>query len=132
LDAIAKIVWVHRVKFPTTVTIVGTEPSVARVLALIGCGERRQRGHMFSRQCNSSERYVIAAIVGEPGGQIRFRHEHAARIKVTDIQHDQFPAVVVLGNVVDGGGTGETVHHTKAYGIFIEHRSEHAAYGALF
>src|SRR5262249_55601754 len=41
-DAVAKIVWVHRIKFPTTVSVIGAEPFVARVLALIRCWERRQ------------------------------------------------------------------------------------------
>ena len=42
LDAIAEIVGVHRVKLPTIRPMIGDEPLVAGVFALIGCRERRQ------------------------------------------------------------------------------------------
>src|SRR5262249_32430987 len=53
------------------------------------------------------------------------------RIEVADIDRDQFPAVIVLGNVVDGSGAAKPVHHAKANRVMIEHRGKHAAHSAL-
>ena len=69
--------------------------------------------------------------MAKPRGQVLLRHEHAARVEVADVEHDQFAAVIVLGNVVDRCGAAEAVHQTEADGVVIEHRREHAAHGAL-
>ena len=74
---------------------------------------------------------MIAAVFGEPLWQVLFRHEHAAGIEVADVEHDQRAAIVVLGNVVDGGGAGKAVHDTEADRVLIKHRRKHAADGAL-
>src|SRR5262249_56789351 len=77
------------------------------------------------------QRYVIAIVFGEPVGQVLFRHEHAARVKVANVQDDQWAAVVVFGNVVDDGGAAKAVHHLEADREIVEHRFKQAAHGAL-
>ena len=65
LDAVAQIVRVHGVKLPTPGAVIAHEPSVARVLALVGGRERRQRTYMPAGESNSPELDVIAIILGE-------------------------------------------------------------------
>src|SRR5215472_8398603 len=86
---------------------------------------------MLSCQCNSLQRYVIAVVFGEPVGQVLFRHEHAARVKVANVQDDQWTAVVVFGNVVDDGGAAEAMHHLKSDREIVEHRSKQASHSAF-
>src|SRR4029450_6949261 len=86
---------------------------------------------MLSCQRNSLQRYVIAVVFGEPVGQVFFRHEHAARIEVADVQDDQWPTVVIFGNVVNDGGAAKAVHHLKADREMVEHRSKQASHSAF-
>src|SRR5215831_433334 len=86
---------------------------------------------MLSCQRNSLQRYVVAVVFGEPVGQVLFRHEHAARVKVANVQDDQWTAVVVFGNVVDDGGAGKAMHDLEADREIVEHRSKQASYGAF-
>ena len=82
-------------------------------------------------QRNPPQLDVIAVVLGEPCGQVLFRHEHPARIEVADVEHDQIAAVVIFGNVMGCGGAAESVHRKEADGVLVEHRGKHAAHGAL-
>ena len=73
----------------------------------------------------------MTAIVGEPVRQIFFRHEHAARIVVADIQQDHRSSIIVLGKVVDGGGAAKSMHWKEADSETIKDGSEHAAHSAF-
>src|SRR5215831_15313340 len=53
LNAVAKIIGVHRIEFPTAVSVIGPEPLEARVLPFVRCRERWQPAHMLSCQRNS-------------------------------------------------------------------------------
>src|SRR5262249_18912440 len=86
---------------------------------------------MLSCQRNSLQRYVVAVVFGEPVGQVLFRHEHAARVKVANVQDDQWTAVVVFGNVVDDGGATEAVHDLEADREMVEHRLKQASHCAF-
>ena len=74
---------------------------------------------------------MIAAVLGEPIGEILLGHVHPARIVIADIEHDQVATVVILRNVVDRRGAAESMHDAEADGIVIEHRRENAAHGAF-
>jgi hypothetical protein len=52
---------------------------------------------------------------------------HAARVPIADVQNDQSTAVIVFGNIVNGGGTSEAMHDAEADGELVQHRLEHAA-----
>ena len=43
---------------------------------------------------------MIAAVFRDPRGQICFRHEHAARVIIADIEYDQRSTIVVFGSVM--------------------------------
>ena len=111
--------------------MVGDEPLVARVLALVGCRERRQPAQLLARQRDAPQRDVIAVVLGEALGQIPSDMNMPARVEVADVEHDQRAAVVILGNVVDVGAAAEAVHRKEADSVVIEHRGEHAAHGAF-
>src|SRR4029077_815338 len=62
-DEIAKRPRIERVDLPTLTTVFLDEPSVARVFALIGCREGRQRGQLPFDQSDPLNLDVIAAIL---------------------------------------------------------------------
>jgi hypothetical protein len=121
-DEIAKRPRIERVDLPTLTTVVLDEPSVARVFALIGCRERRQRGQLPLDQSDPLNLDVKAAIQIESIRQVAFRHVQAARIVVADIERRQVATIVVLCNVVSDCCAGESVHHTKADAVLVKHR----------
>src|SRR5262245_7269406 len=86
---------------------------------------------MLSCQRTSLPRYVAAIVFAAPGGQALFRHDHAARVKVANVQNDQWTAVVVFGNVVDDGGATEAVHDLEADREMVEHRLKQASHCAF-
>src|SRR5262245_49271361 len=72
LNAVAQLVGVEGVEFPTAVAVSADEPLVARVSALVGRGERQQPVQMFWREGNAPYRDVITSIIGEPSRQVVF------------------------------------------------------------
>src|SRR5215831_7700145 len=61
-----------------------------------------------------------------------FRHEHSAWVKVAHVECDQFSAIIVLGNVIDGSGATKSVHYAEADCVLIEHWLQHSAHSSLF
>src|SRR5262249_34894316 len=82
-------------------------------------------------ECNALELDVVATIALEPLRYIYLRHEQTARIIVTNIKHDDGATIIILRDVVQRGGTGETVQHSEADSKMIKHRGEHATHRAL-
>src|SRR5262249_29584271 len=127
LDAGAKIVWIHRVQFPATISVIGAKPLIARISLLIRCRERWQAADLLGCQRDAGEDDVIAAVLVEPRRKIDGRHVHAAWVVVADVEHDQIATVIILGNVMGCGGAAESMHRKEANSILIQHRFEHAA-----
>ena len=86
---------------------------------------------MRLRQGDALHLDMIAVILGEPLGKVDLGHEHARRVIIANIEDDQQTTVAVLRDVMDCGRAGEAVHDAEADAELFEHRSEHAAHGAL-
>src|SRR5262249_15230760 len=65
-------------------------------------------------------------------GEVVFRHEHAAGVIIANVEHDERPAVVILGNIVNCSGTGEAMHNPKPNSKLIKHGGKHAADSTFF
>src|SRR5207248_5810490 len=83
------------------------------------------------QQRNASEFDVIATILGDTLWEVDLRHEHAARIEVSDVKNDEVAAVVILGEVVDAGRAREPMHGEESDREVIEYGLQHASDGAL-
>jgi hypothetical protein len=103
LNARSQATRVHGVQLPTAIAKAVAEPAISRVLFLVGGGERREAGEVLFEQRNSSQLDVIAAVSGDTAREVALRHVETAGVKIADIERDQWPAVVVLSRVVDGG-----------------------------
>src|SRR4051812_11582938 len=86
---------------------------------------------MLSFERNSPESDVLAVIFRQTLGQVVLGHAHAARIIVAYVKDNQIASVVILCNIVNRGRAAEAVHYAKPDAVLVQHRSKHAADGAL-
>src|SRR5215211_4446678 len=78
------------------------EPTIARILLLVGRGKGRQAGHVCLKERDPLEIDVIAAVSLETLGKIVLGHIKPGRVIVTDIEdHERAAIVVVLRNLAD-------------------------------
>ena len=121
-NTVAEIVGVHRIEFPTTLSIRSREPIGRGILALVGSRERWQVADLLTDQRDAANVHVFAIVFGEPRRQILLRHEQARRVIIADIERDQIATVVIISHIMDTGRAGEPVHDAEADRVLVEHR----------